>query len=278
MVFINAFLLRQSSDHEPTGHVPAELTPNVRRMPLSEAPNDAGFGAQLGTMVSATTAPPAWWLLLITGALAVFIRFAGRWFWQANVVSTIVHEGGHALVSLLCGGGVRQIEITSPDSGRTLSQWLVTRGEEIAKCFAGYAMPPLAGWGCAALLAHGSAAWVLFAGALAMLAILLVVRDAVSFAVVLLVGSVFAGVLWWGPVWLHLGVAATVMWLLLLGEIPGVWHLVRGRLSGEVLFKSDDAWSLYCDTSLPAPVWFAAWYAVIAWCCWSAFWLLWPVS
>lgn len=244
---------------------------------MSEPPNSTDFGAQLGDLVSTTTDPPAWWLLLISGTIAVIIRSAGHWFRPVNVISTIIHEGGHALVSLLCGGGVRQITITSPDAGQTLHRWLVTRGEAIATSFAGYAMPPLAGWACAAFLEHGSASWVLVAGALVMLAVLLVVRDAASFTVVLSVGATFAAVLWWGPVWLHLALATTVMWLLLIGEIPGVWELVRDRLSDHVLFDTDDAWTLYCDTNLPAPVWITAWYAVIGWCCWRAFWLLWPV-
>ncbi|MGI8313449.1 M50 family metallopeptidase [Saccharopolyspora hattusasensis] len=245
---------------------------------MPEQPHSGGFADQLGTVISTISSPPTWWLLLITGLLAVFIRFAGRWFWQANVLTTIVHEAAHALVSLLCGGGVRQIMITSPDSGVCMYRWMVTRGEAMVRSFAGYAMPALAGLGCAALLSNGYASWVLFAGALVMLAVLLVVRDGVSLLVVLIVGALFATVLWWGPLWLHLGLASLVMWLLLIGEIPGVWDLVRDRFSSEVAFETDDAWSLYCNTGLPAPVWFAAWYGVIGWCCWEAFWLLWPVA
>ncbi|MFC7344495.1 M50 family metallopeptidase [Saccharopolyspora griseoalba] len=245
---------------------------------MPEQSTGTGYGDQLGTIVSAVSTPPPWWLLLITGAIALSIRITGRWFWQANVLTTIVHEAAHALVSLLCGGGVRQIMITSPDTGLCMYRWMVTRSEAVVRSFAGYATPALAGLGCAALLSRGHASWVLFAGILVMLSVLLVVRDSDSLLTVLIVGAVFAAALWWAPLWLHLAMASLVMWMLLIGEIPGVWDLVKARFSEEVVVKTDDAWSLYCDTGLPAPVWFAAWYAVIGWSCWRSFWLLWPVA
>lgn len=73
------------------------------------------------------------------------------------------------------------------------------------------------------LLSHGYASAVLFAGTVVMFAVVLVVRDGVSFPTVCSVGAVFVGALWWTPMWLHLGMASLVMWLLLIGEIPGVW-------------------------------------------------------
>ncbi len=71
-----------------------------------------------------------------------------------HVLSTIVHEAGHAAMSVVTGGGVHIIEIHSPHSGVTIS-WVPSWLPSVIRIAAGYAAPPLAGLGIAALLADG---------------------------------------------------------------------------------------------------------------------------
>ncbi|MEV6646898.1 M50 family metallopeptidase [Amycolatopsis sp. NPDC051371] len=98
---------------------------------------------------------PSWWLVAATGLAAVAVALASvsmlmtgqpRLLTRFTVLGTFVHEGGHALMSVLTGGGVYRVAIFSPDSGVTWS-WVPSRLSSILTSAAGYAMPSLAGLG-----------------------------------------------------------------------------------------------------------------------------------
>lgn len=214
-------------------------------------------------------------LIAVVAVMMSFVSGRRNVVYGANVLGTLFHEGGHALVSVLTGGGVLRIEIDSPESGGTW-HWNPSPFARVLATAAGYATPPLAGLGAAALLHRGLAPAVLLLTLVTMLLILLVTRDVLTFVVVVAVGAVMLGALRWAPPWLKNGIAYAEAWLLLTSEIGGLRALLANRFDGEFRGQEDDAASLAERTGIPSLVWIAAWFALITWAVWRAIPLLWP--
>ncbi|MFD9704630.1 M50 family metallopeptidase [Lentzea sp. NPDC059081] len=234
--------------------------------------------------VTAPTGLPESWLVSATGTAALLltatavvprITHVRRVMFLLTVLSTIFHEAGHALACCATGGGVRVIEIYTPDSGRT-SVWHYSAFSSIVTTAAGYAVPPLAGLGAASLLSRGHAPMVLTITVVVMALVLVVTRDLITLVSVVAVGLVAFAVLRWGTVGLQHGVAYTEAWMLLFGEGAGLWALLSNRFRGAGDPGSDDASSLAGKTGIPAVLWIAAWVALLVWSLWKAVPLLWP--
>jgi len=231
----------------------------------------------------ASVALPSWELVLATGLAALLVAatgFVSRGTWSrrvlftAHVLSTIVHESGHAASAIVTGGGVYLIKVTSPDGGHTIP-WHPSWFSSVVGAFAGYAAPPLAGLGIAALLAEGKVRPALVLTVVAMVLVLVVSRGLLTVSSVAAVGFVAFAALYWGPVEAQLLVAYTEAWLLLLCELAGVWVLVTARIRGRGS-DSDDAAHLARKTAVPSSVWILAWLTLNSWAIWVAVPLLWP--
>jgi hypothetical protein len=238
---------------------------------------------KLDEIVNATVPAPSWWLVAATGLAAAAVTLASvstlltgqsRLLTRFNVLGTFVHEGGHALMSVLTGGGVYQVGIFSPDSGVTWS-WVPSRFSSILTSAAGYAMPSLAGLGAAVHLQRGHAPAVLALTVVAAALLLFLSADLLTFAVVAGIGLVAFAALAWAPVWARTTIAYLEAWLLLTSEISGVGHLVAARWRGGTS-ATDDAASLAAKTHIPGVVWIAGWVALIVWALSEAFPRLWP--
>jgi hypothetical protein len=62
---------------------------------------------------------PLVYLFIILALLLPRVPVVGKWF---NVINTVVHEAGHALMALLMEGKVHKIEIFQDSSGATTTQ------------------------------------------------------------------------------------------------------------------------------------------------------------
>jgi hypothetical protein len=222
-----------------------------------------------------------WWVPVVTGVLALMVSTTGvlprstrvrRAAFLVNALSTTVHEAGHALAAIVTGGGVWVIRVHTPDSGVT-SIWYPSQLSSIAISAAGYAAPPLAGLGIAYQLSHGHAPQVLTLTVAVMLLIFVVTRDLVTLACVLTIGAVAFSARYWGPLWLQTWVVYAEAWLLLLGEIAGLWAVLSARIGG--YDPDDDAASLAHMTHIPAVLWIAGWATLIGWAVWTAIPMLW---
>lgn len=235
--------------------------------------------------ITAPTPPASWWVPVATGAFALLSAVSsavagGTWPRRIAsslvVLSTAVHEGGHALTACLTGGGVWFVQVHTPDSGLART-WHYGRLSAVVVSVAGYATPPLAGLGAASLLARGHAPMVLAVTVAAMLLLLVVTRDVITLAAVLGIGAVAGAALYWGPVWAQQVVAYVEAWLLLFSEAAGVWAILGPRLRparyGDR--EHDDADSLAEETGIPGAVWIVAWLVLIGWAVWAALPLLW---
>jgi hypothetical protein len=222
-------------------------------------------------------------LALVTGLIALVISAAAfhrQSTWSRSVVvsfhvlSTIVHEMGHAVVTVATGGAVRAVVIDSPRTGSTQSSgisWLTS----IIVAAAGYAAPPLAGLGVAALIDRGQPRAALALTVVVMGLVLLVGQGLRTRASVVVVGFVVFAAMRWGSAGLQLWVVYTEAWLLLLCEIPAVWILLTARLRGADS-SGDDAAQLFRRTLIPGPIWIAGWLVLNGWALWTAVPLLWP--
>lgn len=232
------------------------------------------FGEQLGTLLSTRVPPPDWWTVVITGVLALTVAVTSTHAEKINVISTIFHEGGHALGAFLTGGGVYYIQVRSHDSGTT-SVWISSGFSNVVMSLAGYGLPPLVGLGFASLISDQHAPLVLGIVVLAMIVTLFFVRDLVSFGIVVGVGTVVTALLWWGPTWAHTWVATFIAWLLLVSEAA---HLVSNSIGFYVHDHEGlgDAEGLAEDTGIPIILWVLAWLGLNGWWLWLAIPLLWP--
>jgi hypothetical protein len=105
-----------------------------------------------------------------------------------------------------------------------------------------------------------------------MVFMLIVARGAYAVGSVLAVCLVAFAALYWGPTCAQQWVAYTETWLLLLGELGGLWALVHNRIWAADI--NDDAWDLAALTRIPSLVWILAWTVLIGWTVWTAFTML----
>lgn len=232
-------------------------------------------------VLNETVPAPGWEVAGTTALFALVVAatsFAGgrrSAFYGINVLGTMFHEGGHALVSLLTGGDVFRVAITGAESGETRLRNTSALADVLATA-AGYAMPPLAGLGAAALLHRGFVAAVLILTTAVMVFLLLFTRDLLTFVLVVAVGTITYCALRFAPGWLRSGVAYAEAWLLLTSELGGLRALVLNRFGTGFRGQQDDAAALARHTGIPALVWIAGWLALIGWAVWRAVPLLWP--
>jgi hypothetical protein len=240
-------------------------------------------GERTGVSEVTSASAPSVWLVVATALFALlvttssFVKMATgkrHVLFHVNVLGTIVHEAGHALVSIVTGGGVYRFEVASPDSGATI-YWYPSKFSVIATSAAGYAMPSLAGLGAAWLLHRGQASSVLTLTVATLVLLLLVTRDLVTLSCVLAVGVLTFAALYWGKDPLRNLVGYTEAWLLLTSEIGGLAAIIANRFQGFGP-HTDDAASLAAETHIPALAWIVGWSALIGWALWQGAGLLWP--
>ncbi|WP_410575283.1 M50 family metallopeptidase [Amycolatopsis sp. cmx-4-61] len=229
-------------------------------------------------MLNETVPAPGWGVVGLTALFAFAVSLtsfttppSGRpsLLRKANVLATLFHEGGHAAVSLLTGGNVSRVAITSARGGTTYQTADSALGDVLATA-AGYAVPPLAGLGAAALLHRGHVAAVLVLTLAALVFILLFTRDLLTFAVLVVVGAVVYCAFRYAPGWLRTAVAYTEAWLLLTCEIDGVRMLIVARMQDGFRNRTDDAAVLARSSKLPSPLWIGGWFLLNGWALWHA--------
>lgn len=243
---------------------------------MSEPPAAADFGQQLGQALAAPTSPPSWWMLLVMIGVGVALTLPGSRLRQMNLVGLIVHEAGHALVALISGGRVEKIALADTQAGETTTIRRVGM-PSVATTFAGYAAPPLAGLGVAALLANGKAPLVNGFGVLLAVLVLLVSRDLITIALVLAFGSSMALVLWFAPPPVQVWLASGLLGLLLTHSAVRVAQLTVEWFRTEPGSRPEgnDAISLYQETGVTPYFWLLLWALLLGVCWWMALsWLM----
>ena len=98
------------------------------------------------------------YILLVTALLLTRIPVLGKYFRSVN---TLVHEAGHAFVTLLLSGEVIAVNLFADTSGTTVTK---AKGKfsQALIALAGYPVSALTGWLCLLLLYKGYDLYILF--------------------------------------------------------------------------------------------------------------------
>lgn len=207
-----------------------------------------------------SSAAPQPWVVALAALVGLAVVVLPRVWAVTRHVSTIVHEGGHAVVALLTGRRLAGIRLHSDSSGVTVSFGRPRGPGMVAMLAAGYLAPALLGLGAAALLHTGRVVallWLLV-GVLAL--ILVQVRNWFGAWSVLVSGVVVFAVTWWLPATVQAAFGYAVTWFLLFAgprEVLSLYAARRGR-RGRRGARGSDADQLARLTHLPAGLWVAS--------------------
>ena len=204
------------------------------------------------SLTAAQPAPPPL-LVAVTGVLALLaVGYRPVWRWSRNVV-TIAHEGGHALAAALSGRSLKGIRLHADTSGLTLSSGRPYGPGMVFTLASGFVAPSLLGLGGAALLSVQRSALLLWLVLLALVAVLLLIRNLYGALSVLVTGGIVFAVTWYAPDQIQVALAYAATWFLLLGGVRPVGELQRLRRRG--LAMDSDADQLARVTRIPPLTW-----------------------
>ncbi len=215
---------------------------------------------------SITSAQPDPSIRVVIGtgvAALVLIGWRPLWRFTRNVV-TIAHEGAHGLIAALVGRKLSGIRLHSDTSGVTVSRGKPTGVGMIAVLLAGYPGPALFGLAAAFTLSRGYAVALLWGLLLALVILLLQIRNLYGLWSVVVFGAVVFGVTWWGSPSVQSAFAHLLTWFLLLAAPRAVVELQHSRRGGQG--RSSDADQLRRLTGVPAVMWVGV-FGLIALAC-----------
>ncbi|TWD83055.1 peptidase M50B-like protein [Kribbella amoyensis] len=205
--------------------------------------------------ITSTQPAPSLRVLIGTGVVALLL-IAWRPIWRyTRQVVTIAHEGAHGLVAALAGRKLAGIRLHSDTSGVTVSRGKPTGAGMIAVLLAGYPGPALFGLAAAFVLGQGYAVALLWGLLLALVVLLLQIRNLFGLWSVVVFGAVVFAVSWWGSADVQSAFAYLLTWFLLLAAPRAVIELQHSRRGGGG--RSSDADQLRRLTGVPALVWVA---------------------
>jgi len=210
-------------------------------------------------------APPAW--VVGVTALAALLLVLNTASWRlAGKVITIVHEGGHALVSVLSGRRLEGIRLHTDSSGVTYSRGKQRGPGLVLTAAAGYLTPPLFGAGAAALLAARHPAALLWLALVLLAATFLAVRNAFGALAVLVTAAGVFAVSYYASAAVQAGFAYLAAWFLLLGGMRPALELTRRRRGSRSGSRSglSDADQLARLTGVSRGVWVTAFVLIAA--------------
>lgn len=211
----------------------------------------------------ATTVQPAPGVVVVLGAAGAALLcliVPALWHLSRHLL-TIVHEASHGFAAVLSGRRLSGIRLHSDTSGLTLSVGRPRGPGMIATAFAGYVGPAVLGLGAAWLLGRGYAVGLLWLLLLALVLLLVQIRNWYGLWAVLVTGVVLVGVTWWGSAQVQVAVAYAVTWYLLIGSPRAVLEMQSQRRGARGRGTSD-ADVLGRLTPLPGGFWVGAFLVV----------------
>lgn len=203
-----------------------------------------------------TTQPdPGLRTTLILG-LAGFVLVSLRLTWKpVRMLSTMIHEAGHAVTALVSGRRLAGIRLHSDTSGLTLSKGRA-RGMGMTLTLAsGYPAPTVVALGAAVLLHLGYAVGLMWLLVVACGLMLVQIRNLYGLWVILVVGAGLVSVSWWMPPLYLSWLAYLLVWLLMLSGPRPLVELARQRRDGRS--RGSDIDQLARITPVPAFGWLA---------------------
>lgn len=207
---------------------------------------------------------PAIYLLAALAFLLPRIPVVGKFF---NIINTLIHELGHALVALILGGEILQIQIFSDTSGVTVTKSKSTF-KAILVSLAGYPFASAVGWACFFLLSVGYEEWIVIGTTLIfVLMLILWIRNSYGLIWVLIFTALNAFIIYYVNNTTVTQVVALFYSLMIV--IESVWStLVLLKLSITQAGQAGDATNLKKFTHIPAFLWALSF---VAFACYAAY-------
>lgn len=203
--------------------------------------------------VTATTPAPDQRVTLLLALVALAcIAWAPVWRITRHLV-TVVHEGGHGVVALLVGRRLSGIRLHSDSSGLTVSRGRPTGAGMVLTLLAGYLGPSVLGLLLGAGIHTGHAVGTLWLLLVALVMMLLQIRNLYGLWVVVASGAALLAVTRWLDPTAQTAVAQTICAFLLLA---GPWSLIdlqRSRRAG--VARRSDPDQLGHLTHVPGTLW-----------------------
>jgi hypothetical protein len=206
----------------------------------------------LSDLLARQPAPP--YALVIATAVAALVVVVWRPVWRlARNAITIAHEGGHALVAVLCGRQLQSIRLHSDTSGLT-----VTRGKRsglgmVLTLLVGYVAPSILGVAGAVALASGHIRLTLWIAIALLFLMFTMIRNFYGVLTILLAGGAVFAVSWYASVRVQALFAYAGVWFLLVGGVRPTFELARQRRRGRA--RDSDVDQLATITGLPGALW-----------------------
>jgi hypothetical protein len=197
---------------------------------------------------------------ILAAAAALSIpRATWQWF---GLFTTLVHELGHAVAAIITGRVVHGIRLRRNHSGDALSTGRGTLGIVISGVL-GYPAPAIVGAAQLWSVFHGYTALALFAGGVALVLTLLVIRNLFGVLVVL-ASAVVSTLLWFYATPAVQGYALLVLGTaLLVGAARGLASVIAVHIGRRDRLQTSDAYLLYRRTGVPSPLWLALFTVLI---------------
>jgi Peptidase M50B-like len=176
---------------------------------------------------------PPYLLILVTAAIALFVVFERRlWRWARNAI-TIAHEGGHALVAVLCGRRLQSIRLHADTSGLTVSKGKPRGLGMILTLLVGYITPSLLGLAAAWSLEQHHIRAILWVALALLVPLLFMIRNGYGLVAVLITGGAVFAVSWYTSAQVQAAFAYAGVWFLLIGGVRPVFELAGQRRRGK---------------------------------------------
>jgi Peptidase M50B-like len=219
--------------------------------------------------------PPSRLLVLACGLVAL-AAVASRRVWPVSrTVVTLAHEGGHALVALVCGRRLGSVRVLRSTAGVTVSAGRAEGLGLVLTTAAGYTAPPLLGLGAAALLATGHRVSLLLLALAGLAGLAMMIRNAFGMVAVILTAAAIAAAMWLGSALGEAAIGYLLAWFLLLGGVRPVAELQASRRHRRAAVT--DADQLAVLTGAPGWLWVGVFGVVAAGALAAgAFWLVPP--
>jgi hypothetical protein len=210
-------------------------------------------------LTTGTAVPPAMLLLaaLVLGVAMICWRPVRR---LPDLLVTVAHEAGHATAAVLTGRKVTRVHVRGDGSGTTHTLGTPGGLGSFFVSFAGYPFPAAVGALLIAAATSGVARGSATVLALALVVLLLRMRNAIGWLIVALAVTAVAAAAWFvsGP-WLAAGMIALGT-ALIVGAVQSLLQERRSRRRGG---KGSDVAHLAARGRFRAPVYWTAMFAVV---------------
>ena len=199
-------------------------------------------------------------VLIVVAAIGLSVpAVTWRWF---GLLTTLVHELGHASVAVLTGRRVTDIHLRQNHSGSVISSGY-GRVSAVISGFFGYPAPALVGTALLWLTFHGWAAPVLLGTAGLVGFSILFIRNVFGWLVVGVTAGAAGAAYAWAPAPVQDHLLFIVGVALLIGSVRDLITVVSVHIRYRDRLDTSDAYILFRHTFIPSPVWLLAFAAVI---------------